>query len=133
MPHYATLQLRKVDGQGFSGDQLAEELMRGQGYASWGRDWRLMSRADCPQLYDASIDRLKKKVEKRKGKFEILDARDVVVRVTERRKYKRRAPRAWTGYLRIVEVDVTPRLLERVSAEQARRAGIAVKGGLITP
>lgn len=133
MPHFATLQLRKVDGNGLSGDQLAEELMRGQEHATWGRSARLMSRADCPQLYDGALDRLKKKVEKAKGKFEVVDTREVVVRVTERRKYKRRQPRVWTGYLRIVEVDVTPALVERVTEDAARRAGIEIKGGLITP
>jgi len=132
MPHYATIQVRHVPGNTMGPDQIVEELMLGQDHATWGRRSKLIRPADAPQLYDRAIAGARKRVEDAKGTFTMLDGREVLVRVVEKKKYKRRKPRVWEGFLRVVEVDVTPRLVERVTESMAKQAGIQVKGGLIT-
>src|SRR4051812_35836654 len=107
MPHYATIQVRHVPGN-IPADQIVEELLRGQEHATWARSSKLIRPADAPQIYDRAIAGCRKKVEAAKGTFTIIDEHEVLVRVVERKKYKRKKPKEWTGFLRVVEVDVTP-------------------------
>ena len=98
------------------------------------RDAKLVKRADAPKAYDEALAKVRARCKKAKETVEVLDEREMLIRVTERRRYRnasKRPPKKWTGFLRVVEVDVTPRLIERVGAALAPK--FVVKGGLVTP
>lgn len=134
MANYATITVRQVAGNTLSADAIAEELMRGQTHAAWGRKAHVIVPALAPKLYDRALQGVRDRCKKVKETVEVLDEREMLVRITERRRYRnvsKRPPKVWTGWLRVVEVDVTPQLVERVTGALAPK--FAVKGGLVEP
>lgn len=129
MANYALLRIKHVKGNPKGPDEIAEEIVRAQAGVSWGRDAKVLKPSEHEKHYDEAIRRLDANCKAAKRRWEFVDRAQMLVRITDARKFKKRKPQSWETFLRVLEVKISH--LE-LGVEKKTPTGIQVRGGLVT-